>query len=123
MHELIKTVDFAKPVPDSMTFDEAALMEPLSVAVHIVKRLRIDFTSNVIIFGCGAIGLLTAAVAKAKGAARILMIDANESRMKFAKTYVKGGVETYLPPPPTTGESKIECEAPMPVLEKSLLIC
>lgn len=92
-----------------MSYEEAALMEPLSVAVHVVKRLKVDFNSNIIIFGCGAIGLLCAAVAKAKGAAKILMIDANESRMKFAEKYIPGGVETYLPPKPIQGESKMEC--------------
>ncbi|BFZ55221.1 hypothetical protein PYCC9005_002261 [Savitreella phatthalungensis] len=99
--------DFVKPIPDSMSFDEAALMEPLSVAVHVVKRLNITFSSTCIIFGCGAIGLLCAAVARAKGVSRILMVDANESRMKFARGYVKD-VETYLPVKPTEGESKME---------------
>lgn len=93
-----------------MSWDEAALMEPLSVGVHIVKRLKINFSTKVIIFGCGAIGLLCAAVAKAKGASRILMIDANESRMRFAKKYIQG-VETYLPPKPESGESKMDCES------------
>lgn len=37
------------------------------------------------------------------------MIDANESRMNFAKKYVKG-VETYLPPKPEAGESKLDCK-------------
>ena len=94
-----------------MSYDEAALMEPLSVAVHIVGRLNLKFSENIIIFGCGAIGLLTAAVARAKGVARVLMIDANTSRMEFAKKYIKGGIDTYLPPKPETGESKMECKS------------
>lgn len=84
-------------------------MEPLSVGVHVVKRLKINFSTKCIIFGCGAIGLVCAAVARAKGASKILMIDANESRMKFAKKYVQG-IETYLPPKPEPGESKMECK-------------
>lgn len=99
--------DFAHIIPDSMSFDEAALMEPLSVAVHVVKRLPLAFTSTCIIFGCGAIGLLCAKVARARGISRILMIDANESRMTFAKSYIDN-VETYLPPAPAAGESKME---------------
>jgi threonine dehydrogenase-like Zn-dependent dehydrogenase len=100
--------DFAKLVPETMSFDEAALMEPLSVAVHVVRRLPITFASTCIIFGCGAIGLLCASVARAKGVSKILMIDANSSRLEFAKDYLKGEVHTYLPPSAYAGESKME---------------
>lgn len=100
--------DFAKLVPDSMSFEEAALMEPLSVAVHIVRRLPITFSSTCIIFGCGAIGLLCASVARAKGVSKILMIDANVSRLEFAKRYIKGDVFTYLPPSIEASESKMQ---------------
>ncbi|ORY77296.1 ubiquitin elongating factor core-domain-containing protein [Protomyces lactucae-debilis] len=99
--------DFVKPVPDNMSFDEAALMEPLSVAVHVVKRLNITFASNMVIFGAGAIGLLCAAVARARGVANILLIDANASRLKFAESYIKGA-QTYLPPPMQKDETKMD---------------
>jgi len=52
-----------------MSFEEAALCEPLSVALQACERTRLgQFDKSVTIFGCGAIGLLVAAVAKSKGA-------------------------------------------------------
>jgi len=62
-------------IPDNVSFEEAALTEPLAVAVHAVShRCRINAGDSVVVFGPGAIGLLAAQVAKAEGAAGVLII-------------------------------------------------
>jgi len=81
-------------------------MEPLSVAIHSVANLG-DFRANqsIVIFGCGPIGLLCMAVAKALGASRVIAIDIVPDRLEFAKKYA--ATEVYLPSAPGTGESKL----------------
>jgi D-xylulose reductase len=58
------------------------------------------------VFGCGPVGLLCMAVAKALGASRIIGIDINPSRLEFSKQYA--ATHTYLPLKPEEGEDKIE---------------
>lgn len=81
-------------------------MEPLSVGVHSVfTQAKLQPTQSIAIFGCGPIGLLCMAVAKAIGASRIIAVDIAESRLNFAKTYA--ATDIFQPPPFQDGESKI----------------
>jgi D-xylulose reductase len=97
--------DLAYPLPDHVTLEDGAMMEPLAVGAHSVSTLG-GFRSgqSVAIFGCGPVGLLCMAVAKALGAARIIAVDIVPSRLEFAKAYA--ATETYLPVKPEDGESK-----------------
>jgi L-iditol 2-dehydrogenase len=79
--------DFCYVLPEHVSLETGALVEPLSIAVHCVKLANISPTSSVVVFGAGPIGLLCCAVARAYGASRILAIDINESRLAFAKEY------------------------------------
>ena len=82
-------------------------MEPLSVAVHAVNTLaQLRANQTVAIFGCGPVGLLCMAVAKALGASRIIAVDIVQSRLEFAKSYA--ATETFLPPRFNEGESKMD---------------
>ncbi|KAK9489583.1 chaperonin 10-like protein [Lipomyces doorenjongii] len=86
---------FCYKLPDNVSVDEGALMEPLSVAVHAVREAKITPGSSVVVFGAGPVGLLVAAVARnAYGASLTVIVDINEERLKFAKENF--GVETYL---------------------------
>lgn len=81
-------------------------MEPLSVAVHAVSTLaKLRANQNVAIFGCGPVGLLCMAVAKALGAARIIAVDIVPSRVEFALKYA--ATDSFIPPPFEAGETKI----------------
>lgn len=61
-------VDRLLHVPDTLADDDAALIEPLAVAVHDVGRARVGAGDRVLVFGGGPIGCLIGLVAKAKGA-------------------------------------------------------
>lgn len=89
------------PLPDSVSFTEGAIIEPLSVAIHAVNRSGLRAGQNVLITGSGAIGLLCAAVAKLCGASSIAMIDVEESRLDFAK---RKGFATHIFKIPFGGE-------------------
>ncbi|KAI0821925.1 GroES-like protein [Trametes gibbosa] len=74
------------PLPDNISFEQAALAEPLSVLIHASRRA--DFTPSsrptVLVFGVGSIGLLACALAKSYGASRVVAIDINQTRLDFA---------------------------------------
>ena len=76
--------DFAYDIPDSVSFDAAALIEPLSVGIWAAQRAEITVGSRVLIAGAGPIGLIMAQVARAFGASEIYITDINEERRAFA---------------------------------------
>ncbi|KAF9451669.1 xylitol dehydrogenase [Macrolepiota fuliginosa MF-IS2] len=99
--------DLAYRLPDNLTLEDGAMMEPLSVGVHSVSNLGgLRTGQSVAVFGCGPVGLLCMAVAKALGASRVIAVDIVPQRLEFAKGYA--ATETYLPPKPLEGESKID---------------
>lgn len=67
-----------------MSFEEGALLEPLSVAVHACRRARVKPGSSCTIIGAGAIGLLCAAAARNAGCTSIAIADIVENRVAFA---------------------------------------
>lgn len=77
--------DFCFKLPDHVSMEEGALLEPLSVGVHACKRGGVGVDSKVLILGAGPIGLVTLLTAKAMGASKILITDLVEDRLKFAK--------------------------------------
>lgn len=84
--------DFCYKIPDSMNLEEAALIEPTSVAVQVCKRAKLKGTDSVVVFGCGPIGLLCQGVSKALGCKKVIGVDISEGRLMFAKTYAADGV-------------------------------
>ncbi|KAM6508537.1 hypothetical protein FALCPG4_018377 [Fusarium falciforme] len=81
--------DFAYKIPDSLSLEEAVLVEPLAVAVHGVRLAGLEVGQRVLVQGSGTIGLLTAAVAKAYGARRVYITDVNVDKLEFAKKYLE----------------------------------
>ncbi len=72
-------------LPDSLPFEEAALVEAVSVAVHAANVTPISLGDTAVVVGAGMIGLLTLQAARAAGASRIIAIDLNEKRLEVAK--------------------------------------
>lgn len=70
--------------PASMPFSLASVQEPLGNAVHTVTSVDVR-GERVAVIGCGPIGLMTVAVAKATGASRVYAFDLNEYRLKLAE--------------------------------------
>ncbi len=80
-------VDASKvtPLPDNMSFDDGAMLEPLAVTVHAAKRFPDIKGAKVAILGCGPIGILLAQSAKALGAEKVLITDVSDLRLELAK--------------------------------------
>lgn len=71
-------------LPDEINLDVGALLEPLSVALHAFRRSQMQKNATVLVFGAGAVGLLCAAVAKLRGAVRIVIADIDAGRLEYA---------------------------------------
>ena len=89
-------------IPDGMSYDVAALVEPTANAVHdVVERAKVEAGDFVVVLGPGPIGLLAAMTARAAGARHIVIVGrpADEAvRLKKAREL---GIETVLVTPDT----------------------
>lgn len=82
------TVDATKvtPLPETMSYDEGAMIEPLAVTVHAAKRFPELKGARVAILGCGPIGILLMQSCKALGAASVLVTDVSDYRLSVARS-------------------------------------
>lgn len=72
-------------LPQEMSFDEGAMIEPLAVAVHAVRKFGDIKGMRVAVLGAGPIGILVAQVAKGMGAESVLITDVSALRLEKAK--------------------------------------
>ena len=77
-----------------MSYENGALLEPLSVALAAMERSGVKLGDPVLICGAGPIGLITLLCCRAAGAEPIVITDIDEGRLKFAKDLVPS-VRTY----------------------------
>ncbi|KAG6087714.1 hypothetical protein E4U15_007462 [Claviceps sp. LM218 group G6] len=90
----VSPADFCYKLPDAVSLQQGALMEPLAVAVHIVKQASVQPGQSVVIMGAGPVGLLCAAVARAYGASKVASVDIVQSKLDFARDFAS--THTYL---------------------------
>lgn len=72
------------PIPDTVSYDEGALIEPLSVTIHAAKRYPNVKGAKVVVLGCGPIGILLIQSLKAFEAAEIMATDVSDYRLNIA---------------------------------------
>ncbi|MFT3660813.1 MAG: zinc-binding dehydrogenase [Gordonia sp. (in: high G+C Gram-positive bacteria)] len=77
--------DLAIPVPDGVTDDDAALVEPLAVAHHAVRRSGVGKRDVAVVIGCGPIGLSVILLLKAAGVKTVVAGDYSEKRRELAR--------------------------------------
>ncbi len=83
--------DFCVKLPDTVSFEEGALVEPLSVAVHANRRAEVHCGDRLLVMGAGPVGLFIAGVGRAFGAMKVIIVDRVQPRLEFA---VKNGFAT-----------------------------
>nr|XP_014096029.1 sorbitol dehydrogenase [Bactrocera oleae] len=86
--------DFCYKLPDHVTMEEGALLEPLSVGVHACRRAGVGLGSKVLVLGAGPIGLVTLLAAQAMGAEQVMITDLVQDRLDVAKEL--GATHTLL---------------------------
>lgn len=72
-------------IPEELSYEEGAMIEPLAVAVHGVKQMGNIEGLKIAVLGAGPIGNLVAQTAKGMGAAKVMITDVSEFRLEKAK--------------------------------------
>jgi L-iditol 2-dehydrogenase len=84
----------ALKLPDTVSYEQGAMIEPLAVAVHAIRRYGDVTGKNVLVLGGGPIGNLVAQTARAMGAAGVLLSEISAYRLEAAATC---GIKTANP--------------------------
>src|SRR5579871_3028520 len=82
-------------VPSGTPADEAAMIEPVSVAVHAIRRSRLSVGERAVVFGGGPLGLLIMKLAQLGGADRVALVEPAAGRLELACRY---GADLVLDP-------------------------
>lgn len=75
----------AYKLPDNLSFEEAALLEAVAVAMHAVALVEIDGESTALVIGAGTIGLLVQQALRAAGCGRVFVADLDPTRLKLSE--------------------------------------
>lgn len=96
-------VDNLLELPRDVSLEEAAMAEPAAVAAHALRRAGVDIGDQVLIFGAGPIGLMLGKWAELWGAEKVLMVDIDIAKLRFARAQGflhlfdgKGNVEEWV---------------------------
>jgi L-iditol 2-dehydrogenase len=73
------------PLPGSVPFNEAAMVEPLAVAVHAVALTEIPANASALVVGAGMIGLLTLQALREANCSQVIVSDIDDTRLQLAK--------------------------------------
>ncbi|KAL7036374.1 hypothetical protein ACKWTF_008789 [Chironomus riparius] len=98
--------DFCFKLPDHVTMEEGALLEPLSVGVHACRKANVQLGDSVLILGAGPIGLVSLICAKEMGASKVIITDLLQSRLDVAKEL--GADYTYVIPKDVTEDELVK---------------
>jgi L-iditol 2-dehydrogenase len=85
-------------LPEKLPFEHAALIEPVSVAVHAVARLQVRSGERAVVVGSGMIGLLVIQALKDAGCEEVIAVDIDDGRLALAKEL---GATTVINPKQT----------------------
>ena len=72
-------------LPDNLSFAQAAMLEPVAVALHAISLTRLDANSTALVVGAGMIGLLALQALLVAGCSRVIVVDVDPSRLKLAE--------------------------------------
>ncbi len=86
---------FVHKIPDSLSYDKAALVEPMSVALHSLRVGGFQVGQSAVVAGAGPIGLATIECLKAAGARQVIVIQRKSIRQEYA---IRSGADAVLDP-------------------------
>jgi L-iditol 2-dehydrogenase len=93
------------PIPEEVSFEHAAMVEPCAIALHAVGRASLAANATVLVVGAGTIGLLVVQVLQASGCGKIIAMDIEPEKLDLAR---KMGADVLLNSHKTEVLSKIE---------------
>ena len=86
-HEVLR-VDGLNRIPDGVGFDEASVAEPFACAINAQELARVGAGDDVVVIGAGPIGCLHVRLARARGAARVFLVELNRGRLDMSAAVV-----------------------------------
>jgi len=107
------------PIPDEMSYEQGALLEPLSVGIWACHRAGLNAGDQVLVTGASPMGLVSAAAARALGAGSVTVTDVSIFRLGVAKS-MGFATEVSQAPSEQTFDVLIECSGAPGVLADSL---
>lgn len=111
-------------LPSSMSFGAAALVEPVSCAVHAVDRLDIGFGDKALIYGAGTMGLILAQLIASAGTAQVSLLDINPAKVDRAREFgfnsVAVSLEELADAPDGGYDRVVEATGVLTVVEQAL---
>lgn len=111
---------FAYPVPDNVSDDAAALLEPLSVGIWANRKAGTAVGSSVLIAGAGPIGLMVTQVAHVAGATRIVVTDVSSERLALAAELGATGTVRAGEPAGDGYDAFIDCSGATPAVHAGI---
>ena len=108
--------DFAFALPEELSDEAGALMEPLSVGIWACRKAGVSAGDRVLVTGAGPIGLLAMQVARAFGATQVEVSDVNERRLALAERTGATRVLRAGADEPAEADALIECSGHPPAL-------
>jgi L-iditol 2-dehydrogenase len=72
-------------LPDAVTFEQAAMVEPVSIAVHAVEITPISLGDTAVVVGAGMVGLLVVQALRAAGCGKIIAVDLEQNKLTLAQ--------------------------------------
>jgi L-iditol 2-dehydrogenase len=72
-------------LPDEVSFEQAAMVEPCAIAVHAIKRTPIHLNDTAVVVGAGMIGLLVIQTLRAAGCGKIIAVDIEPEKLELAR--------------------------------------
>lgn len=106
-------------IPDAMSYEQAAMAEPLSVGIWGCKRAGLQGGDDVLVTGAGPVGLLAAAAARALGATSVTVTDVSDFRLDLAEE-MGFASEHSAEPTGATFDVLLECSGAPGVLAAGL---
>jgi L-iditol 2-dehydrogenase len=73
-------------LPDTLSFERAALVEPVSIAFHGVSRVPIKLNDSAVVVGAGMVGLFVVQALRAAGCGQIIAVDIDAGRLEMARS-------------------------------------
>lgn len=70
---------------NQVSYEEGAMVEPATVAQHVINKAQLTLGDSIVIFGAGPIGVMVAQWAKVNGAGKVLLADIDQTKVDFAK--------------------------------------
>ncbi len=80
-------------IPDHVSFEEAALVEPLACSINMQETASVGLGDLVVIFGAGPLGILNAKLARARGAGPIILVEKSKIRLEAVAKYFDYSVD------------------------------